>query len=136
MFSRPKFGVPSHMEILLGVDTFTEVLLHGQRKGPPGSPIVLEMQFGWVLCGSTETSVPTITTCHASVGTDDDLLRRIKEPSNNFPSPLSIEERMVVQHFKTTHSLTTASTSVNCLLVFRKCSSVRNLRTACTLIHL
>ncbi len=38
----PAFGQPGRIDILLGVDVFVDVLLHGRRTGPPGSPVVLE----------------------------------------------------------------------------------------------
>ena len=41
-----EFGVPGRIEILLGVDIFTDVLLNGRRKGPQGSPVALETHFG------------------------------------------------------------------------------------------
>ena len=49
----PTFGQPGHIDILLGVDIFADVLLQGRRTGPPGSPVALETKFGWVLSGST-----------------------------------------------------------------------------------
>ena len=42
----PAFGHPGRIDILLGVDIFTQVLLHGRRIGPPGSPVAFEMVFG------------------------------------------------------------------------------------------
>ena len=108
-FADPEFGNPGRVEILLGVDVFTDVLLHGRRKGPPGSPAAMETLFGWVLCGNTESTTSTttsVTVCHASVNTGDDLIRRfweIEEPPSN-SNHLSMEERAVVQHFKSNHS--------------------------------
>ena len=102
----PEFGTPGRVDVLLGVDVFTNVLLNGRRKGPPGSPVSMETSFGWVLCGSA-TSIchsPTVTTCHASVETGDDLLRKFLEidepPTLN---PFSIDENTVVNHFKMNH---------------------------------
>lgn len=34
----PDFGVPSRIDLLLGVDIFAEVLHQGRRCGTPGSP--------------------------------------------------------------------------------------------------
>ena len=42
----PEFGVPGHIEILLGIDIFTDVLLNGRQKGPPGSLVAMETHFG------------------------------------------------------------------------------------------
>ena len=107
----PEFGVPGRVDILLGVDTFTDVLLDGRRKGPPGSPIAMETTFGWVLCGNTKFSTlcsnsPVVTACHTSVEMKDDLIRKfweIEETPSQVSSHLSMEERIVVQHFKANH---------------------------------
>ena len=106
----PEFGSPGRIEILLGVDIFTDVLLNGRQKGPPGSPVALETHFGWVLCGNTESSTScssVVTVSHASIEMIDDLIHKfweIEEPPNHLVSHLSMEEHIVVQHFKTKHT--------------------------------
>ena len=42
----PEFGRPGRIDILLGVDIFTEVVCQGRRSGEPGSPSVFETDFG------------------------------------------------------------------------------------------
>lgn len=54
----PDFRRPGRIDILLGVDVFVEALLQGRRMGPPGSPITLETQFGWVLAGQLDSCDP------------------------------------------------------------------------------
>ena len=44
----PDLGRPGRIDILLGIDVYTDVLLQGRRSGPPGSPIAFETMFGWV----------------------------------------------------------------------------------------
>ena len=66
----PVFGRPGKIDILLGIDVYTDVLLHGRRSGPPGSPIAFETIFGWVLAGRTSlhTSVClSIATNHVGI---------------------------------------------------------------------
>ena len=85
-FADPEFGIPGRVEILLGVNVFTDGLLQGHRKGLLGSPAAMETLFGWVLCGNTEPTTYTTTSftvCHASVNTGDNLIQRfweIEEP--------------------------------------------------------
>ena len=50
----PGFSQPGRIDILLGVDVFVEVMLHGRRTGPPGSPTAFETTFGWVLAGGVD----------------------------------------------------------------------------------
>ena len=103
----PDFGTPGSVDVLLGVDVFTSVLLHGRRHGPSGSPVALETRFGWVLAGGMKPDqAPTqVTANHASVLTGDDLLRKfweIEELEAGHPT-LSIEEKSVMNHFENTH---------------------------------
>ena len=110
----PAFGEPQRVDILLGADMFASILLHGRRTGPPGSPVAMETEFGWVLCGGntdkTEYSAvnSSVTALHASALCSDEILRKfweIEEVPVNSPV-LTLEERSVVQHFKSNHSRT------------------------------
>ena len=95
------------------MDIFVDILLSGRRTEPPGTPMALETEFGWVLCGGTERSIPPdqisvhSTTFHTTAIhlSGDDILCQfweIEEPPLSTPS-LSMEERAVVQHFEATH---------------------------------
>ena len=77
----PTFGHPGGIDILLGVDIFVQVLLHGRRVGPPGSPVAFETEFGWVLAGNSTTCHPIaqVTTCHASISSSDNILQKFWE---------------------------------------------------------
>lgn len=103
----PAFGHPGRIDILLGVDIFTQVLLHGRRIGPPGSPVAFETVFGWVLAGSGNSCYPAahVASHHTSLLSGDDLLRKFWETEESPASKpsLSTEERSVVQHFQTNH---------------------------------
>ena len=100
----PGFGQPGRIDVLLGVDIFVQVLLHGRRIGPSGSPVAFETEFGWVLAGETNSCVPSehITSYHVALATGDDILRRFWE-IEQYPlseSILTPEEKTVTQHFK------------------------------------
>ena len=107
----PDFGQPARIDILLGVDVFVEVMRQGRRTGEPGAPSAFETDFGWVLAGGTSICMPQlpITSHHTTVVTGDEILQRFWEveerPGDH--SSLSTEERMVVEHFKQSHSRTT-----------------------------
>ena len=104
----PTFNQPGKIDILLGVDVFVNVLLHGRRFGPPGSPVAFETEFGWVLAGEAESCAPAdhVTTYHTALISGDDVLRKFWEieekPMND--STLSPEERTVVHNFRDNHS--------------------------------
>ena len=112
----PEFGKPQHVDILLGVEVFVDILRHGRRTGPIGSPVALETEFGWVLCGGSTDKATSpseanlhITSLHA-IGCDDDVLCKfwkVEEPPAS-PLAMSLEERAVVKHFDANHSRTNA----------------------------
>lgn len=47
----PTYYKPGHIDILLGVDVYNEMILTGLRKGNPGSPIALQTHLGWIISG-------------------------------------------------------------------------------------
>ena len=76
----PEFGKPGKIDILLGVETFVDIMRHGRRRGRRGSPTTIETTFGWVLVGNTNIEDSnTIASHHVSILTGDDLLRQFWE---------------------------------------------------------
>ena len=77
----PDFGHLCKIDLLLGVDIFVDVILHGRRRGLPGTPVAFETLFGWVLAGSTQSLSPDVevATCHVSCATGDEILRKFWE---------------------------------------------------------
>ena len=106
----PGFGCPGRIDMLLGVNVFVDVILHGRRSGPSGTPIAFETCFGWVLAGSTEfcSLVPHVTTHHVSCATGDEILRKFWEVEDGPLSEtiFSPEEWSAVQHFKANQTRT------------------------------
>jgi len=108
----PGFNQPGRIDILLGADVYVDVLRHGRRTGPPGSPTAFETDLGWVICGNTGSTSPSaqanvhITTFHTSVMSSDDVLQKFweLEESPSVQACLSAEERMVVRHFESNHT--------------------------------
>ena len=102
----PEVGNPGGIDILLGVDIFSDVLLHGRRSGPRGSPTAIETHFGWVLAGAVDCSQPPtqVVAHHTSILSGDDLRKfwEIEELSTGSPV-LSPEEQSVLTHFLGSH---------------------------------
>lgn len=96
--------------MLLGIDVFVDVILHGRRSGPPGTPTAFETRLGWVLAGSTESCsiVPQVATYHVSCATGDEILRKFWEVEDSplSEATLSPEERSAIQHFKANQTRT------------------------------
>ena len=57
----PDFGVPGRIDLLLGIDVFTQVIRQGRRTGVPGSPSAFETMFGWVLAGETNICMSNLS---------------------------------------------------------------------------
>ena len=105
----PAFGRPGVIDLLLGIDVFSEALLQGWRIGLPGSPVALETVFGWVLAGTAEPCPSSqFVSLHVSMVSGDDLLRKFWETEEPPPEPLFLtaDEKAVIQHFVSTHSRT------------------------------
>ncbi len=109
LLADPSFGQPGRIDILLGVDIFIEVLLHG-RQELTGDPTAFETEFGWVLSGSSNQDPPMeqtnshATACHASIThlSGDEILRQFWEVEEALLGvTLSMEERAVIQQCQT-----------------------------------
>ena len=107
----PAFGLPGRIDLLLGVDIFVSVLLQGQWTGPPGTPVALETEFGWVFSGNIEpiTEAEQVNLCvnsfHSFTPSGNDILRKfwvIEESPSSTPA-LTLEEHTVLKHFNAHH---------------------------------
>ena len=109
----PDYGTPKAVDLLLGADIFSRVVLHGRRFGPSGSPSAFKTQFGWVLAGTTGCSHQirgSRESCYLATTVEDlrvseELLRKfweIEDPYSQEPT-LSIDEKSAVEHFERTH---------------------------------
>ena len=84
----PEFGTPGRINMLLGINVFIEVLLHGRRVSPPNSPLAIETKLGWIITGATDTQNTEVVSCH-TITTDNDILKRfweIEEPPHQADS--------------------------------------------------
>ena len=48
----PEFCKPGKIDLLLGLETFMDIVRHGRQKGCHGSPTAIETTFGWVLASN------------------------------------------------------------------------------------
>lgn len=102
----PDYAKPGKVDILLGVETFMEVIRHGQRSGSHNSTTFLETEFGWVQAGNAGTN-GTVDSHHESVLTGEDILQQFWELEKTIAnSTTSLEEWSVLDHFQSAHSCT------------------------------
>ena len=88
----PTLRRPGKIDVLLGVDIYANILLHGRRNGPPGSPVAFETKFGWIHARKTNTShlsYCSVTSYYVSVASSDDFCTssgKLKEKTQNHPN--------------------------------------------------
>ena len=91
----PDFGTPARVDVLLGADYYGEILLHGRRWGPRGTPYAQRTCLGWVIAGPLQSndSQPAAYTCCMHV--EEDALKKFWEIEDyNMKQPvLSQEEK-------------------------------------------
>ena len=77
----PQFTTKSRIDILLGVEIFSQILCSGQQTGVCGTPNAVETQLGWVLAGAAGPSFCSshVMVHHAYTLSGDDLLRKFWE---------------------------------------------------------
>ena len=84
MLADPTFGEPGRIDTLLGVEVYVNVLHDGRQRGPPGVPMALETDYGWILCRNVndlqdEIQASTHLMVHHVMTTDppvDELIKR------------------------------------------------------------
>ena len=99
----PEYNKPGAIDVLLGVETFFEVIRHARWFGPRNTLTALDTAFGWVLAGSTgaQDNPSLVSTHFTSVATGDNLLHRLWEIEKKIIANCTItpEEQPVLEHF-------------------------------------
>lgn len=60
----PFFETPNKIDLLLGAEVYSQILLQGLIRGPPGSPIAQNTTLGWILSGEVGRVSDKLETCH------------------------------------------------------------------------
>ncbi|XP_059056265.1 uncharacterized protein LOC131850114 [Achroia grisella] len=78
----PSFRKPNKIDILLGADVYSQILLDGVIKGPPGVPMAQRTSLGWIISGSVNigsSMTKNPISMHISHVNEDELLKRFWE---------------------------------------------------------
>ncbi|XP_022816623.1 uncharacterized protein LOC111349653 [Spodoptera litura] len=51
----PEFNISRQIDLLLGAEVYSEIILDGVLKGSDQSPVAQQTQIGWILCGKMKT---------------------------------------------------------------------------------
>ncbi|CAK1590645.1 unnamed protein product [Parnassius mnemosyne] len=102
----PDFHTPQPVEMLLGADILSHILLGNMITGPPGSPIAMNSVLGYLLLGKItfDTSVSTpLQVCFSSF--DNDNLQRFWElESFSEKRTYTPDEELCESFFQKTHT--------------------------------
>lgn len=104
----PKFYVPGPIDILLGADVYTKIILNGCVRGIHGEPDLLNTIFGYVPMGKIgtfcETSTVTSFFCNSHKINTDDILTKFWEVESVPLLPmLSDNDLFCEEHFLKTY---------------------------------
>ncbi|XP_045540617.1 uncharacterized protein LOC106708519 [Papilio machaon] len=92
----PSFNVPNKIDLLLGAEVYSQILLEGIVKDPSSRVVAQNTRLGWILSGQLKTisHSETFNNCHNIVSlhsfhsNENELLRRFweleSEPQTNF----------------------------------------------------
>jgi len=93
----PSYHLPGHIDLFLGADMFSSLVLTGQQKWENGEPMAMETIFGWVLVGPIESSASGSLNsfCILSLKTSTTLKRNFGNLKNDKPFIISVERTLL-----------------------------------------
>ena len=104
----PTFHLPGKVDLLLGCDVMSDVVLHEVVSGPKNSPMAWKTVFGWAVLGKyiphgQQQSINIVSP--AIVESTDSILARFweTEETSSAPTALTPEEDEVQSHFANSH---------------------------------
>lgn len=119
------------IDMIIGADLYSSVLLDGIRRRAPGDPIAQNTVFGWVISGqiksassiqtrsSMSSNAPSLSTVilHSAVSLslEDEMKRFWEVEEVPQHSLLSDEEKQCEEHFTSTHSRDSNGRYIVCL---------------------
>lgn len=98
----PKYFTPGKIDLLLGVEVYTEILKDNFIKGMPSAQ---ETRLGWILFGRTneENKHDNSVTMHHHLDLDN-MLRNLWEIEETNKRTFTSEERLCEEFYETTHT--------------------------------
>ncbi|XP_012543469.2 uncharacterized protein LOC105840926 [Monomorium pharaonis] len=97
------------IDVIIGADLYSELILDGVRKGNNGQPVAQNTILGWVISGPTSVSPSprhniTVQHCSCSISVEQELQKFWELEEVPTQVILSPEERQCEEHFLATHS--------------------------------
>ncbi|XP_049867240.1 uncharacterized protein LOC126367655 [Pectinophora gossypiella] len=105
----PEYFTPGKIDMLLGIDVYTEILKNNLIKGPPGTPCAQETSLGWILFGniSDAHSEEETVVMHHHLDLDiHDILKNMWDVEHTNKRKFTAEEKLCEEIYDTTQSRT------------------------------
>ncbi|XP_059051290.1 uncharacterized protein LOC131846089 [Achroia grisella] len=101
----PNFNHPGRIDMLLGVETYAQIVMQDIIKGPPGSPCAQNTKLGWILFGEVNefSTSEEVITMHHHIDFDD-MLKVLWEIDPDSKNKLTQEEETCERMYKETYS--------------------------------
>ncbi|XP_026736702.1 uncharacterized protein LOC113500191 [Trichoplusia ni] len=96
-FADPEFNQSRPVDLLLGAEVYSEIILHGIIKEDQSLPIAQQTQLGWILCGNVRSYY-----CNVVLNNCDDIKRFWEiEDLTEQPDNQSREDLYCIQQYQT-----------------------------------
>lgn len=110
----PNFATPGRIDLILGSNALSRILLSGIHRGTDEQPIAVSTIFGWTITGPyrpLDETAADKALCHVTTACECDTLLKafweVEEVNGNSPyNGMTPEEVSVVDHFKNHHEYT------------------------------
>jgi hypothetical protein len=99
----PSFNVPNRIDVLIGIDVYTNILENNRISLLNGSPVMQETLFSWVIGGKIEVRNPLVSNLVTNEDLDAMLKRFWEVEDCGTESNFTTEEDQAEQHFVETH---------------------------------
>ncbi|XP_073964611.1 uncharacterized protein [Choristoneura fumiferana] len=96
----PDFNISRPIDILLGVDIYSNILLEGLRRANNLAPIAQQTRLGWILCGKTQTQCTY--QCNIVLNNMEDIQRFWQIEDISESDGHAIEDSQCIQFYKST----------------------------------
>lgn len=102
----PNFNQPGTIDLLIGAETYQEIILEGLIKGNSGSPIAQNSEFGWILSGQIKKNLRQhqIVSLVSNVEIDQQLRKFWELEEIPRQKYLTKNEQKAEEHYKKTVS--------------------------------
>lgn len=101
----PQFHVPNKIDILLGADVYSSIIMPGLIKGEVNAPIAQQTKLGWIISGysSVNSAVPKIKTFHQRIDLEQQLKMFWEQEELQAEKNFTLDEIECERIFKDTH---------------------------------